>query len=359
MAYAVGKLIEAADYNMLAFGSPDGIINSSVPNVNSLLGVGFRNIGYDTSLALLSYVPVGQVVTASNWNSLITYINFIANHQGTQVDTMVTPSEGDTITAVQSIINNVHRIFANASNSNQNSYDTLNIFNYQNLSSNITSWQNYIQIQTTMSFTSGETARLFFNRGGSIQLSPYYNSPTSTTLGTKATYVNNMIRSLGLQVGNLYMTGALTSSRVLFGVQPFNGITQTLGSAPGITTNPSRSTVYSANGYYSMRPTDQIIHKQLYSPSADDIANIPEYCNSYIETTARTSGNQGPNNDTGNTIIFTTRFNQLVSSGANANIAFSGFPISAGINLSLGLPPANYFSFDTPTPTVSVNITSR
>lgn len=355
MSYEVGKLIEAADYNTFAFGSPDGIINPSVPNVNSLLSTGFGSIGYNASVPLLPYVPVGQTVTASNWSGLITYINTIASHQGTQIDDMVIPNVGDTITALKTISSNIQRIFTYSLNSNQNSYDFGNVRTYQNLSNSIKSWSKLIEIQTTISFASGDSARYFFNRGGSIRLNPYYNYSTNS-LGTKEAYVNTMIQRLGVQTGYIYMTGAPASNRILFGTQPFNGITQTIANVSGIITDPRNASVNSVYGYYNNRNSGMVVQRQKYTPSQSDLANIPEYCDSYSTTTTLTNGPQGQKGDNGNTIKFINRLNQVVSNTTSPIITFTGFPMTVGVNLTLGLPPTNYFNFDNLAPTISINV---
>lgn len=355
MPYSVGGLIRAADFNILATGSPDGTPNHNVPNVNSLLGVGYKSIGYNSVVSLVTPVAVDNTITAANWSQLISAITTIAVNQGTQIDAMITPAAGDTITAIAPIQQNIQRIFSNPINSYRNNFETLNFWNYSP-SNTIISWKNYMQIEVTVTFSSADNARIFFNRGGAIQLHPYYNISGATPVNNAAAAVNRTMSILSVQLGQVYLTGAPSNGTILAGTTPFTGITQRLGTFPGITTNPLRSTVNKNFGYQSLRTSPQTIVKQLYSPSAYDLQNAMNFTNSYIEITAATNSPSGPNGDNGNSIKFAIRFNQVANNNINATL--SGFNMELGTSVVIGIPPTNNLGGITYSPTVSAVVSA-
>lgn len=350
MSYEVGGLIQAADYNTLVTGAADGTTNHNVPNVNSLLGTGYGAIGYNTSYALLTPVPIGTTVTADKWVELRSRINNLAQHQGTQIPTLTIPAIGDTIKSVKPYYDSVQRIFSSASNSNQNPYTTANFWEY-NLSQSVNNWKNRLQSTVTLNFTSGESTRLFFNRGGSIQLDPFYNAGTSSSNPIENA-VSKMMSAIFDQVGQIYITGATSTNRIFAGTTAFYGITQTLGTATGIVTNPLLSTVDNSKGYPSLvYASETLILTQTYTPSATDLTTIPKYCTSGIKITVETSGGRGANGDIGSSIVISTTVYQRVTNNVT-QFYFNNKGMSIGAKVRVGYPP----NFTSTAPTVSSRI---
>ena len=88
MAYNIGGLIEATDYN--------GFVSTTVgANVNAFWGTGTSSAGYGQTA--LSTVSTGGTVTATVWASLVNTIAAAANHQGTSITSRVAPVVGNTI----------------------------------------------------------------------------------------------------------------------------------------------------------------------------------------------------------------------------------------------------------------------
>ena len=350
MSYEVGGLIQATDYNVLATGSSDGTANHNVPNVNSLLGVGYGAIGYNTSYALLTPIPIGATITADKWIEIRSRINTLAQHQGTQIPTLDIPSIGATIKSVKPYYDSIQRIFSSASNSNRNSYTTANFWEY-NLSQAVNRWKDRLELSVTLSFTSGESTRLFFNRGGSIQLDPFYNAGTISSNPTEAT-VSNMMTAIFDQVGQIYITGATSTNQIFAGTTTFKGVTQTLGTATGIVTNPLLSTVDSSKGYPSLVYSSKtLVLTQAYTPSATDLTTIPKYCTSGIKITVETNGGRGTNGDNGNSIKISTTVYQRVTNMAT-QFNFNNNGMSIGAKVRVGYPP----TFTSTAPTVSSSI---
>lgn len=360
MSYRAGGLIQAADYNILATGSPDGIINHGVPNINTLLGSGFRTLGYNTDYPLLTTVPVGGTVTADNWSQMIDYITLIANHQATQIDTMPIPVTGDTIESVYTIQQNVNRIYAKALDCRQSRTNPPNYWEYA-LTGSIPSWKEYAQIQVTVTFLSGDALRAFFNRGGSININSYYNSNNESFGGdTNKAAVSTMMQYIGYQAGTLYLTGAPSRYTILADYDAYSGISQTLGSAGGITTDPRRVYLNKQLGYPDLRIVDQVVLRQMYTPSSSDLSLIPSYTDSYLLTTVRSNGPIGQSGDNGNSVIFTFKFYQAVTKGsASPQFTFQGPEMSVNANVTIAIPPSTFLNTTTPAPTVTAIVSGQ
>ncbi len=82
MTYSLGSVILADDYNIFAQGgaaSPD----NNVANINTVWGVGNNDKGYgQTTLPVVPTVAAGtNVVTATQWTTLLNRISSAATHQ--------------------------------------------------------------------------------------------------------------------------------------------------------------------------------------------------------------------------------------------------------------------------------------
>ena len=87
MAYSVGGLIEATDYN----GFADTTVGA---NVNATWSTGTTSAGYGQTA--LGTVSAGATVSATNWASLVNNIASLANHQGTTITSRTAPVTGGT-----------------------------------------------------------------------------------------------------------------------------------------------------------------------------------------------------------------------------------------------------------------------
>jgi len=185
MAYSSGGLIEATDYNTRAV------------NVNAIWGVGAGSNGYGQSTTL-SNVSVAGTVTATNWASLIARIDSMRNHQSGAASGLTQPSAGDTITFLSTLDANVTNIITNKLSTNNTRGTALptGIGNPQ--LSNATAWVTSATKEFTVTFSSTNTVRYFFNSGGLIT---FYltNTSASTTKGTDwGTFLTNQVGTITL-----------------------------------------------------------------------------------------------------------------------------------------------------------------
>ena len=73
MAYSVGGLIEAADFN--------GFVSTNAANINGFWGSGATDTGWGQTA--LGTVATGGIVAATNWSSLVNTLSAAGSQTGT------------------------------------------------------------------------------------------------------------------------------------------------------------------------------------------------------------------------------------------------------------------------------------
>ena len=125
MAYTQFDTILAEHYNIFVAGAGAfGVIDNDVANINTIWGEAFNDKGYGQSTTL-SQVPIGTVVSATQWSTLITRMLAAGDHQVTSLGNM--PGDGggggpaltggDLITAITTMQTNIDDLFTNRLNS--------------------------------------------------------------------------------------------------------------------------------------------------------------------------------------------------------------------------------------------------
>ena len=111
MTYASGGLIEALDYNNFA------------ASVNAIWGVGSGTYGYGGANIANVNVSGAEIVTAVQWNTLISRLDSITNHQtGTGLGAGITARvAGNVITYLSAITSSISTLTTNKLNSVTNS----------------------------------------------------------------------------------------------------------------------------------------------------------------------------------------------------------------------------------------------
>lgn len=269
MAYASGDLILRDHYNTFATGSAAGTANHAVANVNTVWGVGNGNKGYGQS-STLSAVAAGDVVTATQWSTLIARLNSALTHQAGTGSGITAPTSGDLIAYLAALSGKVTDAFNNRLNFNsiRGAGSTTNYDGVWSAGSPTSFTQT-----RTITFASGDAARYFFNGGGQIGLT------LSVAAGGSDNPKESAWTTLLSQVGTVEFM-------------------QT--SSPRTGTGGTLTTDGSAIGYYDLTVTDQTLIK-LTSLSANYTAN-------YVEVLARSNGVQGANADAGSVITFTINY---------------------------------------------------
>jgi hypothetical protein len=191
MAYSVGGLIEATDYN----GFADTTVGA---NVNATWSTGTTSAGYGQTA--LGTVSAGATVSATNWASLVNNIASLANHQGTTITSRTAPVTGGTIAVLSAVNTDITNCYNNRGNaaSSGTQYTSWTGTNSKTAATSAGTWT--ITFTNTVTFTSSDAARYFFNAGGLIKIQV---SKTSTG-NTGDPPWNNLASTL---CGAIYITG--------------------------------------------------------------------------------------------------------------------------------------------------------
>ena len=109
MAYQTGDTILDDEYNVFATGLAAGGSTDSA-NLNNVWGTGQADRGYGQS-TILSAVTAGSTVTATQWATLLARITSAADHQGSSITAMSSPSATDIIEIID-IVNSSNISFS-------------------------------------------------------------------------------------------------------------------------------------------------------------------------------------------------------------------------------------------------------
>lgn len=286
MAYAQGDLILKDHYNTFATGTAAGTADNNVANINTVWGVGNGQKGYGQTTTL-SAVTTGDVVTATQWSTLISRLNSILTHQAGAGSGVTSPVAGDLIAYLSTLSGKVTDAFNNRLNFNS-TRGTPSTTNYDATwtAATPTSFQ---QVRT-ITFASADQARYFFNAGGRIGIS--LSIPTGGTDNSKETSWGALLAG---GVGTLSLD-ALTSVRSAAGYTP-------------LTTDGS------SIGFWDLTGTDQTLIKVTDSALA--------YTSNFVEVLCKVTGVAGSNGGLGTTLTFTINYVDGATDTFNDDVSMS------------------------------------
>jgi len=226
MTYAQGGLIQASDYNGFA------------SNINTVWNALYGQPS-------ISAVAVGDRVLAQQWNSIYNATANAAGHQGTAITSIPAVGVGGVITYYSQLPTNISAIVANAYNSNASGTDTVGT------GTRSTQWGSGVAIPTvtstaTVSFSTADQLRYFFNCGGSIRIS-------TSRSGGSATGDNTAWTDCCVGMGTLALP-ALATAQTLSGAA-FSGLTQF--------SNTFTPDVLTRLGFYNLTTTPQELFRQV------------------------------------------------------------------------------------------------
>ena len=316
MTYSSGGLIQASDYNLFAGGNGGGANNSV--QINTVLGVGSGNAGYGQTA--VSNVSVAGSVTAAQWSTLVAGVNKVMSHQnGVAFSNLSLYTTGTTINATNNISGNITLAY-----NNRLSYDTLGSTttgaNYTlNISSVNTTSAVSASAERTVTFSSGDAARYFFNAGGELR---FYISSYTNPGGT--------VR--GSTLGGLAVNG--------LGGKTFRAQNNFSRYGTGYTVTTDLTT---GAGYYSL--TTSYVDKVKISGSSYGAA----YSGDYVRIQAKSNGTQGSNNDKGSIFYF----NLTLYSSAQSPAFNDSINMTVTYRIDVAYPSTTYLSNTWGTATVA------
>jgi len=164
MAYVSGDTITGAQYNVF-------VNNSSSPfGYNHFAGTGSGEYGLgQTHIATVD--GGSTTITASQWNTLLTSMDNIANHTNDSLTARTQVTAGDTIAikaAVEADLASLAAEVAGGSTSASGGLST----NAVGTSTNSGTWNSTSTIERSVTFASADAMRHFFNAGGKIRIDP-------------------------------------------------------------------------------------------------------------------------------------------------------------------------------------------
>ena len=252
MAYSLGGLIEATDYN--------GFVSTTVgANVNATWGPSVTSAGYgQTNLAT---VAAGGTVTAAQWASLVNTVSAMGSHQGTTITARTAPTSGTLIQVLSAVNTDITNIYTNRNNAAAAGAQFTG-WTGTNSKTGTTSGATWsITFTNTVTFADANSARYFFNAGGRIQLQ---TSKTSTG-ATGDPEWNDLANTLD---GNLVFTG-VGAAKTIAGTS-YTGTTRIGGTG-------TPAVLSTGTGFYSLTPgaAATVIYRQN--------ADTAPYTNNFIQ----------------------------------------------------------------------------
>jgi hypothetical protein len=300
MTYSSQQLIEAADYN--------GFVSTNAQNMNGLLGTGSsdRGLGQTT----LSTVAAEELVTATQWATLVNSVDNLAAHQGTTITARSAPVTGNTIEILANLGTDITSLDTNRGWANVVG-TTINTFSgttskTTDTGSGTSAWT--ITFTHTITFASANAARYFFNAGGRIK---WETSKTST--GQQAdTEWNDLANTL---VGDIYITGGVTTQNIV-------GTNYTGTTKVGGTGTPN--VLLTGTGWYDLTTSDTLIYRQY--------ADTAPYTGQYIAINAKTAAS-------GTQLVLTTTWVDPGGGTFNTSVITGGTATSSPFT-TFGTAPA-------------------
>lgn len=278
MTYAQYGTVQASDFNTLVGGNP----TTTSGTLNAVWATGGTNAGYGQT-AVANVAAGGSVAASSQWASLVSNTANAASHQGTSITSVSTPVAGGTITYLSAIPTNLTTIYTSRLNAATQGSTTSNTATYGS------TWSTAITFTHTVTFSSGDAARYFFNAGGQLKITC---SHANNTAG-----INLLLNNLASNVGTVALSSPVTGAVTIAGTS-YNGVTKVGGggNAPTISTN---------SGYYALGVANTTLFTQTASTGPAG------YLATFIRMIAKTNGTQGSNGDVGNVITLYTIWDEV------------------------------------------------
>jgi hypothetical protein len=184
MAYTAGDTILDDEYNAFVGSSSDPY------GYNHFAGTGSGVYGLNQSS--IATVSAGGTIQASQWNSLFTGMDNIANHTNTSI-TASSVSAGDTVAIRAALISDLANLAAAVAAGSTGA--TALADRAAGTSTNGNTWNTTSTIKRSITFANNATMRGFFNAGGSIKIDP---GTSGSTDGDKDTVFEQLTAAVGI-----------------------------------------------------------------------------------------------------------------------------------------------------------------
>lgn len=311
MTYASGGLIQATDYNNLVGANP----STTAGQLNAVWATGNSSYGYGQT-AISQAAATGGTVTATQWSTLVNALNNIECHQLNATSSNVAlMTAGSTITYVAAVATNLSTVYINRLNAGaQGTTTTGTVFTAGISATNNTTYGESTFATRTVTFSSGDAARYFFNAGGQINL-----VITGVT--------NNDATSRSADAVTVIATN-------LGGVSAFKALTNGGRTGTGGTVNTNTT----AFGYYSLTTAYQMTQKITTTNAT--------YSNDYAAVYYKSNGAQGSNADTGSVISIALNYQSAHTSTTSGLYGSTGDTLNVTVShrIDVVYPESTYLN---------------
>jgi len=216
MGYVAGEKILDDEYNTFVNSS------SSPFGYNHFAGTGSGVYGLGQTT--IATIGAGDTITASQWNTLFTSMDNIANHTNDTLTSRTQVSAGDTIAIKAAVEADLATLAASIAAGSPNATALTTSSALQTVTTASEGWDTSATQEVSVTFANADTMRHFFNAGGKVRV----------TVGTTQSSTNPKDQSfidLGSALGNIDIAAQSTLRS---------------GSGEGLTTNGL------ANGFHNL-----------------------------------------------------------------------------------------------------------
>lgn len=324
MTYSQGNVILATDYN--GFVGPAASGGNFNANLNDIWNVGATDKGWGQTV--VSNPVIGDVVTATQWATLVNNISTAASQTGTSITSRTAPVAGNTINILAALATDLTNITTNRGNAAASGTEYGTFSGTTSKTSATGSGQSAwtITFTHTITFPSANQARYFWNAGGLVRIQ-YGKSGGSTDRDPDW-------NQLAGWCGGIFLSGRVNSTSQTIAGQAYTGTTR-LGGSGG-----TQTTLNTTTGYYNLVGTPTTIF-QLNQPGAP-------YTPEYIRTTATQTSS------TVLTLVTTWVDDGTSAPGTTANIS-GGTATSSPSTTITGTAPTTLVTYRPPATTYLSN----
>ena len=190
MGYVAGDRITVTEYNqqLLSNATLGGY------GINHIIGQGelYHGLG-EVGVTAISQ---GQEVTATQWNSLFTAMDNLANHTNDTLTSTSQRSAGDLIEVKSALIADLQTLAASVQAGCPNA-TALTTTAAQQTTAASARWNVSHIVEQSITFNAPDAMRWFFNAGGKIQINVTRTSNSGNVASAKDQAIDDLIDSLG------------------------------------------------------------------------------------------------------------------------------------------------------------------
>lgn len=188
MAYVAGDKITTAEYNGLLLNS------TTTPGINHIIGSG--DLYHGQGQIGLNSVSVEQQITATQWNSLFTAMDNLADHTNDTLTSTGQRSTGDLIEIKSALVADLQTLAASVQAGCPNA-TALTTSVAQQTTTAAGRWNVSHIVEQSTTFDTANEMRWFFNQGGKIQINVTRTSNSGSVASQKDQAIDDLIDSLG------------------------------------------------------------------------------------------------------------------------------------------------------------------